>query len=308
MAPPVAARPAPAAAKPAAPPAKPLATGPYQPSTPSLGKVLVADSDDAFLRHIARVLLQGSFTVYLAHDGAVAMELIKLKAPQVAIVDVALPKIFGFEVAEMVKKDPALKAKTSVVLLGSVFEKDRFRRQPQSLYGADEYIEKHHDGKAVLAKVRRMILGEPEPPLEEEQPEEAAAPAAPPAPAKAPAAPPAPAAPAAPAAPPAPARAPAPAGPAAAPSAFPPVLEDPAHQKAARLARTIVSDLALYNPDLVARGAKEGNVYDLLAKDISDGVKHYNSRVSEEIRAERDYFKEAMENMIAKKRVDLGLA
>ena len=38
--------------------------------------------------NIARNLLQGGFTVYLAHDGAVAMELIKTKKPQVAIVEI----------------------------------------------------------------------------------------------------------------------------------------------------------------------------------------------------------------------------
>jgi CheY-like chemotaxis protein len=279
----------------------------------------VGDSDDAFLRHIARVLLQGGFTVYLAHDGAVVMELIRAKAPQVAIVDVALPKIFGFEIAEMVKNDPALKTKTRVVLLGSVYEKDRFRRQPQSLYGADEYIEKHHDGKAVLAKVRRLILGEPEPPLETEAPAEAPPPApaapAPPSPPRPPVPPAAPAAAKPPTAPPKPAppppakaAAPVPAAPKAPPAATaPPTPDDPANQKAARLARTIVSDVALYNPDLVTRGVKEGNIYNLLAKDISDGLKHYNSRVSEEIRSQRDYFKEAMEALIAKKRAELGL-
>jgi len=249
---------------------------------------LVADSDDGFLKHIAKLLLQNSFTVYLAHDGAVAMELMKSKHPQAAIVDVGLPKIFGFEIAEMVKQDPALKDKTKVILLGSVYEKDRYRRQPQSYYGADEYIEKHHDGPVILSKVKKLVLNIPEPaapPAEE-------APAPPPATAPAPTA----------AAPAAPAPAPRPV-----PSAAPPVPDDPAHQKAARLARTIISDILLYNPEQVVRGIKEGNIYELLAKDIEDGSKHYHSRVSAEIQSQRDYFKEAFEAMIAKKKVELGL-
>ena len=89
---------------------------------------------------------------------------------------------------------------------------------------------------------------------------------------------------------------------------MPPVPDDPEHQKAARLARTIISDISLYNPDLLAQGVKEGNIYELLAKDIEDGLKHFNSRVSEKIRGERDYFKEAMDAMIAKKKSELGLA
>ena len=295
---PAAPRPA-APAAPAAPATKPLATGPYKPKTPSLGTVLVADSDDAFLKHIAKLLLQDSFTVYLAHDGAVAMELMKSKVPQAAIVDVGLPKIFGFEIAEMTKQDPALKDKVKIILLGSVYEKDRYRRQPQSFYGADEYIEKHHDGPVIMQKVRKLVLNEPEPtppaPAEEVAPAPVS-PAPPPAPAARPAPAPAPAAPAPaprPAAPPAPGAAPTP--------------DDPAHQKAARLARTIISDILLYNPEQVVRGIKEGNVYELLAKDIEDGSKHYNSRVAESIRAQRNYFKEAFEAMIAKKKGELGI-
>jgi len=142
-------------------------------------------------------------------------------------------------------------------------------------------VEKHHDGPAVLAKVKHMILGipEPTPPPAADTPEPT---------------PPAPPAAVTPAAPP--------------PAAAPPVPDDPEHQKAARLARTIVSDISLYNPDLITRGVKEGNVYEVLAKDIEDGMKHFNSRVSEEIRSERDYFKEAMDTMIAKKKSELGLA
>ena len=88
----------------------------------------------------------------------------------------------------------------------------------------------------------------------------------------------------------------------------PPEPDDPAHKKAARLARTIVSDISLYNADLVTQGVKEGNIYDLLAKDISDGLNHYNSKVSEEIRNQRDYFKEAFEALIQRKKKELGLA
>jgi predicted Zn finger-like uncharacterized protein len=280
---PPAAPPQPAAAppQPAAAPAKPLATGPYKPSTQSLGTVLIADSDDAFLKQLGRTLLQGGFTLYLAHDGAVAMELVRTKPVQVAIVEVSLPKIYGFEVAEMIKNDETLKAKTKVILLGSVYEKTRFRRQPQSLYGADEYIEKHHNGKKVLAKVRHLLLGIPEP-----------EPAAPPDEAPAP-----------------PAQAPAPPTPQpATPAGAPALPDDPEHQKAARLARTIVSDICLYNPELVERGVREGNFYSLLEKDISEGLKHYNSRVSEEIRSDRDYYKEAFQALIEKKKTELDLA
>jgi len=267
---------------------------------PSKGTVVVADADDSFLKHVARLLLGEGFTVYLAHDGAVAMELLKEQRPEVAIVDVALPKIFGFEIADMVKREETLKDKTRVILVGSVYEKDRYRRQPQSLYGADDYIEKHHDGPVILAKVKSMILGEPPAPP---QPQ-----AQPPAPPQPQAQPPAPPAPPQPQAPPS-AQPPVPAAPQPPPAPAPPAAEEsPEQQKAARLARTIVSDIMLYNPELVEQGIREGNLYELLAKDIEDGLKHFNAKVPESVRGQRDFVKEAMDDMIEKKKAALGLS
>jgi hypothetical protein len=85
------------------------------------------------------------------------------------------------------------------------------------------------------------------------------------------------------------------------------VPDNPAHQKAARLARTIAADIALYNPELVEKGVREGNFFKLLAKDIEDGRKHYESKVGPEIMALSDYFQLALEDLIAKKKKKLGL-
>jgi len=84
--------------------------------------------------------------------------------------------------------------------------------------------------------------------------------------------------------------------------------DDPAHQKAARLARTIVADIALYNPEEVNRGIKAGNLRQLLAKDLEDGKKHYKTKVSPEIQAQVDYFEVAIEGLISRKKKELGLA
>jgi hypothetical protein len=84
--------------------------------------------------------------------------------------------------------------------------------------------------------------------------------------------------------------------------------DDPGHQKAARLARTIVADIALYNPEEVNRGVKEGSLRELLAKDLDDGKKHYKTKVAAEIQAQVDYFEVAIAGLIARKKKELGLA
>ena len=324
-APPTPARPAPAAA--------PVQVkGPLPPrSGPPKATVLIANAELPYLQELTDQIRGAGYAVYQTQDGASALAAIKSKRPQVAIVDVALPGVLGFQISEQVKADPALRAQTKIILIGSVYEKDRFRREPQSLYGADEYIEKHHDGPQILSKIQKLLAPAAAPPPRPAAPKPVAAPpppkpAAPPRPMAAPpllkpaapSAPPRPMAappllnPAAPSAPPRPMAAPpVPAKPSAA-AAYAPagveIPEDPAHQKAARLARTIIADIALYNPEEVARGVKEGNLKALLAKDLGDGRKHYQSKVAPEIQKQVDYFEVAIQGLIARKKKELGLA
>ena len=361
--------PAPAAPRPPAPPrpaapmpparfappaparALPEITGPLKPSVPSKAELLLADADENFIDEIGGALLNAGYTVWCARDGESALKFIKERKPPVAVLEVMLPGLFGFEICEKVKSDPDMAAATKLVLIGSVYEKNRFRRAPSNLYGADEYVDKHHDGVEVVDKVEKLMGFAPpeqEPAQEQAAPPEPPAPSAPrpapmqfkpaaPAPVPRPAAPqpaaPRPAAPP-PVRPPAPppvrppapvprpaAVAPAPAPRPAAPAAPKPVVaapagaidwtksvpDDPAHQKAARLARTIAADIALYNPELMEKGVVEGNFFTLLAKDIDDGRKHYLSRVGPEISAGADYYKLALEDLIAKKKKKLGI-
>ncbi len=52
---------------------------------------------------------------------------------------------------------------------------------------------------------------------------------------------------------------------------------------AQRLARTIASDLLLYNREKVERGIQEDNLFELLEAEIREGRELYKSRVSSEI-------------------------
>ena len=313
-------------------------SGPYLPKTEPKAELLLADADEVFLNRIGETLISAGYKVWYARDGVQAFNFIKEHKPKIAIVEVMLPGLFGFEVCEKVKADPELKDLVKLVLIGSVYEKDRFRRAPTQLYGADEYVDKYHNGKEVLAKVEK-ILGRAEervapPPPEVPAPQEVAPPSAPaevrePAPPSEPAPPagePAPSPPVGeavrePAPPPSPQVPPPPPSEVPPPSPAPEVVkpevkpvdwkamvpEDPAHQKAARLARNIAADIALYNPDLVERGVREGTFWELLAKDIEDGRKHYESKVAPEVRAGTDYLRLALEDLIARKKKELGL-
>jgi hypothetical protein len=53
--------------------------------------------------------------------------------------------------------------------------------------------------------------------------------------------------------------------------------------QAKRLARAIISDIAIYNREKVERGIKEDSIFELLAEEIEEGRQHFQTRVAPEL-------------------------
>jgi hypothetical protein len=73
------------------------------------------------------------------------------------------------------------------------------------------------------------------------------------------------------------------------------------HEKAKRLARTILSDIALYNQSKIEKGIKNDNLFDLLKEDLDKGRDLYHSRVAPEIAERTNYFNYAVVDILIKK-------
>lgn len=52
---------------------------------------------------------------------------------------------------------------------------------------------------------------------------------------------------------------------------------------AKRLARAILSDVAMYNTEKVESGIKNDNIFDVLAEELEEGRQHFLSRVSPDV-------------------------
>ncbi|QWV94181.1 zinc-ribbon domain-containing protein [Geomonas oryzisoli] len=122
-------------------------------------KVVVANESAAFCKAVEKVLAAEPFELFLCTDGKEALETVQRVQPNVLLLDVALPTMFGFEVCERVRQDPAL-AKVKIVLIASIYDKTRYKRSPNSLYGADDYIEKHHIPDSLVSMVYRLTSGD----------------------------------------------------------------------------------------------------------------------------------------------------
>jgi hypothetical protein len=64
------------------------------------------------------------------------------------------------------------------------------------------------------------------------------------------------------------------------------------HKVAQRVARTIVSDIKIYNPQKIEQGIAQKNLYDLLKKEFDSSIKTYEERADPQVRAESNYLYE----------------
>lgn len=67
---------------------------------------------------------------------------------------------------------------------------------------------------------------------------------------------------------------------------------------AKRLARAIVSDIALYNKDRIAIGIQNDNLFELLGEEIQKGTEMYEQEVGQEIASTTNFFNEALVDMV----------
>ncbi len=70
--------------------------------------------------------------------------------------------------------------------------------------------------------------------------------------------------------------------------------------EAKRLARTILSDILLYNQAKVKEGIEKDSLFEVLTEELAEGKKYYESMVDEEVRQSSNFFNEAVVDVLLK--------
>ncbi len=284
----------------AAPPPEPVVEAQPTPLPRPLDRerlVLLADPDLESAKANAAALAEWGLHPLLVHDGVEAILAIQRSLPRVVVLDAALPKMFGFQICELMKRNDQLR-EIKVVLVGAIHQRERYRRPPNELYGADAYIEMPELPSGLRAVLRGFGL-----PLGGVE-EASAAPPVPPPAAVASFEPPAPPPIAPPPRPAPPPRSPLP-PPAAPAQPAAPVVAAPAHAavdpalaeeiaKAERLARIIVSDVVLYNEAKFIAAVQAGHVAQAMDADLEEGRALFRQRIDPRVREMRDFLGEEL--------------
>jgi CheY-like chemotaxis protein len=86
--------------------------------------VLVADSDPDLVALVARRLSRAGYTVLTASDGEEALKLAEEFLPDLAVLDVLMPKLTGLDVTRRLREQPATEH-ILVMLINGGFESNQ---------------------------------------------------------------------------------------------------------------------------------------------------------------------------------------
>ena len=117
-------------------------------------RLLLADDDEELRRAIQLRFESSGFEVITAGDGLEALRLGREARPSLIILDLMMPNLNGYEVCRLLKFDQ--KFHHIPIILCTA----RSRREDMALgesVGADAYITKPFDGKALIEKVETLL-------------------------------------------------------------------------------------------------------------------------------------------------------
>ncbi len=116
--------------------------------------LLIADDEPAILDLVRFTLEDPQVRIVEASDGAAALELAQQVRPDVALLDVKMPRLSGLDVCRRLRELPEC-AHTRVVLLTAAAQAQD--RQRGLAAGADHYLTKPFSPLALLTLVRSLM-------------------------------------------------------------------------------------------------------------------------------------------------------
>ncbi len=120
-----------------------------------MSKILVVDDEANVQRLLQYTLKQAGYTVVVAGDGQEALKLWQSESPSLILLDVSLPKLDGYTVAERIRADEGGKHHIPIIMLTSEKEVEQKVRGLRA--GADDYLVKPFHQAELLARMKGLL-------------------------------------------------------------------------------------------------------------------------------------------------------
>lgn len=122
------------------------------PSPPEV--ILVVDDDKDIARFVEVNLQLHGYEVVVAHDGEQALAVVQERKPDLAVVDVRMPRMDGLELTRRLRAEPMTAALPIIMLTAKGLTVDKVLGLNQ---GADDYLVKPFDTSELVARVRSTL-------------------------------------------------------------------------------------------------------------------------------------------------------
>lgn len=120
-------------------------------------KILLVDDEPQILLLLESRLKANGYDVLSATDGLAALEMAKREKPDMIILDLMLPKMDGYKVCGLLKKD-ARYAKIPILLFTARAQEEDKKLGEE--VGADAYVTKPFEPAVLLSKIQELLKAE----------------------------------------------------------------------------------------------------------------------------------------------------
>lgn len=130
------------------------------PPPPSTARILIVEDDPSIQLGLRMSLRKQGYDAHVAEDGMVALERLRDERWDIAIVDIMLPRLNGYELLTAMRAE---QINTPVVVLSA-----RSQEEDKVMgldFGAEDYVTKPFSLPELMARVRAMLRRHQRPPL-----------------------------------------------------------------------------------------------------------------------------------------------
>ncbi|WP_457439535.1 Hpt domain-containing protein [Pseudomonas sp. TE3786] len=120
--------------------------------------VMVVDDSVTVRKVTSRLLERNGMNVLTAKDGVDAISLLQEHKPDIMLLDIEMPRMDGFEVANLVRHDESLKDLPIIMITSRTGEKHRERAMN---IGVNDYLGKPYQESLLLETIARLVAEHP---------------------------------------------------------------------------------------------------------------------------------------------------